>query len=76
MDGNNTQIRIVVKKENGVVECLARVDDVRAQVMLSLSTDFEDFSVFKPAPLHGRSANTMFDQLIAWGSALRVMRRK
>ena len=29
MDGNNTQIRIVVKKENGVVECLTRVSLVR-----------------------------------------------
>src|SRR6266581_5783665 len=28
------------------------VADVRAQVMLSLYTDFENFSVFKPAPHH------------------------
>jgi NAD(P)H-dependent FMN reductase len=53
-----------------------QVADVRAQVMLSLFTDFENFSVFKPAPLHEKSVNTMLDQLIAWGSALKVMRRK
>jgi hypothetical protein len=44
--------------------------------MLSLFTDFENFSVFKPAPLHEKSVNTMLDQVIAWGSALKEMRRK
>jgi NAD(P)H-dependent FMN reductase len=53
-----------------------QVADVRAQVMLSLFTDFENFSVFKPAPLHEKSVNNMLDQVIAWGSALKEMRRK
>jgi len=51
-----------------------QVADVRAQVMLSLFTDFENFSVFKPAPSHEKSVNTMFDQVIAWGGALKIMR--
>ena len=44
-----------------------QVADVRAQVGLSLFTDFENFSVFKPAPQQEKSVNAMFDQVIAWG---------
>ena len=47
---------------------------VRAQVMLSLFTDFENFSKFKPDPRHEKSLNTMFDQVIAWGTALKTLR--
>jgi NAD(P)H-dependent FMN reductase len=53
-----------------------QVADVRAQVALSLFTDFENFSTFKPAPLHEKSVNTMLDQVIAWGSALKIVRNK
>lgn len=48
--------------------------DVRSQVMLSLSTDFENMSVFKPAACHEQSVNAMLDQLIAWGGALKTLR--
>jgi len=51
-----------------------QIADVRAQVMLSLFTDFEKFSVFKPAPHHEKSLNTMLDQVIAWGTALKTLR--
>ena len=53
-----------------------QVADVRAQVMLSLFTDFENFSVFKPAPSHEKSVNNMLDQVIAWGGALKALRTK
>ena len=36
-----------------------QVADVKAQVGLSLFTDFEDFSVFKPAPQREKSVNAM-----------------
>jgi len=52
-----------------------QVADVRAQVGLSLFTDFEDFSVFKPASHHEKSVNTMLDQVIAWGGALKKLRK-
>lgn len=52
------------------------VADVRAQVMLSLFTDFENFSKFKPDPRHVAEVNTMLDQVIAWGSALRSVRNE
>jgi NAD(P)H-dependent FMN reductase len=53
-----------------------QVADVRAQVMLSLFTDFENFSTFKPAAMHEKSVNTLLDQVIAWGSALKTLRGK
>ena len=51
-----------------------QVATVRAQVALSLFTDFENFSVFKPAPYHEKSLGQMLDQVIAWGGALRSLR--
>src|SRR6202047_2116161 len=36
-----------------------KVADVRNQVLLSLFTDFEDFSVFKPAAQHEKSVNAV-----------------
>jgi alpha/beta superfamily hydrolase len=53
-----------------------QVADVRAQVMLSLFTDFENFSVFKPAPMHEKNINTMLDQLVAWGEVMKGVRKK
>lgn len=52
-----------------------QVADVRSQVALSLFTDFENFSVFKPAAQHEKSAEAMLDQVIAWGTALRRLRK-
>ena len=51
------------------------VADVRQQVLLSLFTDFENFSKFKPAAMHEKSLHTMLDQLVKWGTALRNVRQ-
>lgn len=51
-----------------------QVADVRAQVMLSLFTDFENFTTFKPAAFHEKSVNAMLDQLVAWGAAMKTLR--
>lgn len=51
-----------------------QVADVRTQVFLSLFTDFENFSIFKPAPVHEKNLNNMIDQIITWGSALKTIR--
>jgi len=53
-----------------------QVATVRAQVMLSLSTDFENFAAFKPSPRQEASVNAMLDQVIAWGGALKALREK
>lgn len=52
------------------------VADVRAQVMLSLFTDFENFTTFKPAEHHVKSVGTMLDQVVAWSGALQALRNK
>jgi NAD(P)H-dependent FMN reductase len=51
-----------------------KVADVRAQVALSLYTDFENFSTFKPGPHQQAAVNAMLDDLIPWGRALQTLR--
>lgn len=53
-----------------------QVADVRAQVALSLRTDFENFTTFKPADHHEKAVNAMLDQVIAWGDALKPLRAR
>jgi NAD(P)H-dependent FMN reductase len=53
-----------------------QIADVRAQVMLSLVTDFENYSSFKPASYHDDTLNTMLDQVIAWAGALQPLRKE
>ena len=53
-----------------------QVADVRNQVGLSLFTDFENFTIFKPAAKQEKSGNSMLDQVIAWGGALKALREK
>jgi NAD(P)H-dependent FMN reductase len=50
------------------------VASVRAQVTLSLFTDFENYSILKPAPRQEAAANLLFDQVIAWSGALKTLR--
>ena len=51
-----------------------KVADVRAQVALSLFTDFENYVTFKPAPHQERTVTAMLDDVVAWGEALKSMR--
>jgi NAD(P)H-dependent FMN reductase len=51
-----------------------QVADVREQIALSLFTDFENHSVFKPASLHEKKVGTMLNQVISWGTALKGVR--
>ena len=51
-----------------------QIADVRAQVLLSLYTDFENFSTFKPSAVNETALTAMLDQLVAWGGALKTMR--
>jgi NAD(P)H-dependent FMN reductase len=48
--------------------------DVRQQVALSLITEFENFSVFKPGDYNLPALNTLLDQVIAWSTALAQVR--
>src|SRR4051812_22162054 len=61
------QLRLVLAEVN--------VATVRAQVLLSLMTDFESFTTFRPASHHDKSIGTVLDQLVAWGGALKPLRK-
>jgi NAD(P)H-dependent FMN reductase len=52
-----------------------QVADVRAQVALSLFTDFENFSTFKPGPQHEGTLGVVLDQTVAWTKALETLRK-
>ena len=52
-----------------------QVAHVSAQVELSLFTDFEDFTSFNPAGRHEDTLTTLLDQVLAWGAALKPLRR-
>ena len=51
-----------------------KVATVRAQVQLSLYTDFENFSIFKPHHIHEKSINTLLNELVAWADAMKSLR--
>jgi NAD(P)H-dependent FMN reductase len=51
-----------------------QIADVRAQVALSLRTDFENYSVFAPAAYHEGMVSTMLDQTVSWAGALATVR--
>jgi NAD(P)H-dependent FMN reductase len=53
-----------------------QVATVRPQVGLSLFTDFERATVFKPTPIQEQSLNTVLDHVVAWSSALKVLRKQ
>jgi NAD(P)H-dependent FMN reductase len=53
-----------------------QIATVRNQVLLSIFTDFENFSIFKPNARHEQSVNAMFDQVISWGGALKTLRKE
>ncbi|MDT4948967.1 MAG: hypothetical protein QOJ37_1562, partial [Pseudonocardiales bacterium] len=48
--------------------------DVRQQVALSLITEFENFSVFKPGDYNIPALATLLDQVVAWSAALAPLR--
>jgi NAD(P)H-dependent FMN reductase len=48
--------------------------DVRAQVALSLVTDFENWTTFLPNERHEQSLGATLDQVVAWSAALAPLR--
>lgn len=51
-----------------------KIADVREQVALSLFEDFRNMAEFTPRDLHLASLDTMLDQLLRWGAALKTVR--
>ncbi len=50
------------------------VATVRAQVMLSLYTDFQNFTTFTPDARHAQGVQRMLDQVVSWGEAMSTVR--
>jgi NAD(P)H-dependent FMN reductase len=53
-----------------------QIADVRTHVALSLFTDFDKDSLFKPQKLHEANVTSMLDQLIRWSKALKNVRQE
>ena len=51
-----------------------QIADVRVHPTLSLFTDFENFTTFKPSTLHLDNMNAMLDQVVTWSTALKTIR--
>jgi NAD(P)H-dependent FMN reductase len=49
--------------------------DVRQQVALSMFTEFENFSVFKPGDFNRAALDVLLDQVVAWSTALAPLRQ-
>jgi NAD(P)H-dependent FMN reductase len=80
---NNKSVGFVAYGGNGgarAVEMLRQIvsnvelADVRAQVGLSLFTDFENLTTVRPGSHLAATVTTMLDQVIAWSSALKPLR--
>jgi NAD(P)H-dependent FMN reductase len=52
-----------------------KMADVRQQVTLALSTEFENYSVFKPGDYQIPQLKTLLDEVVAWSTALATLRR-
>lgn len=70
--GSSGGVRAVEQLRLVMAEC--QVATVREQVMLSLRTDFENFSKFKPQDYHLKKLDTLFDQVIEWGEVMKETR--
>jgi NAD(P)H-dependent FMN reductase len=51
-----------------------KIADVRSQVALSIFTDFENYTVFKPGDRREAEVNRVLDEVIAWSAALQPLR--
>lgn len=59
-----------------LVMASVQVATVRPQVGLSLFTDFENATVFKPAATQEKNLNDLLDHVIAWSGTPRVLRER
>jgi len=51
-----------------------KIADVRTHPTISLFTDFENGTEFKPQALHVDNVNAMLDEVVAWSGALKTLR--
>jgi len=72
--GSSGGMRAVEQLRLTLVEL--QMASVRAQLNLSIYTDFENFKVFKPTAFHETRVNQILDQVVAWSTALKTVREK
>jgi hypothetical protein len=53
-----------------------QIADVGGQVALSLFDDFDESGAFKPRTVHLAAVDTMLDQLVGWGGAMKRYREE
>ena len=68
------QPREVIKRAGIPVTDFGFTTDATVTTAAPTFTDFENFSVFKPADHHEKSVTTMLDQVVAWGGAMKTLR--
>ena len=51
-----------------------KIAAVRSQLALSLFSDFENFTQFKPTSQHGKRLNTMIDEVVTMGETMKTLR--
>jgi NAD(P)H-dependent FMN reductase len=49
--------------------------DVREQLLLYLTSDFENYSTFKPTEAHEEQLNKVLDQVVRWAKAMQTIRK-
>jgi NAD(P)H-dependent FMN reductase len=52
-----------------------QVATIRTQLTLNSYTDFDNFYDFKPTGQHEETLNTVLDQVVSWGTALKSVRQ-
>jgi NAD(P)H-dependent FMN reductase len=52
-----------------------QIATVRAQVMLSLATDFENYTTFRPDPSKEKTVERTIAQVVSWSRALEAVRK-
>lgn len=57
-----------------IVMAELQVATIRTQLAFSLRSDFENYTVFKPAPYHVKTLNALIDQLLDWAGAMKTVR--
>jgi NAD(P)H-dependent FMN reductase len=74
-DWNNKAVGFVSYGSAGGARAVElQMADVRRQVVLSLITELQNFSVFKPGDYNLTALHTMLDQIVVWSTALAPLR--
>jgi hypothetical protein len=64
----------VIERFDGLVAAELQLATVRAQVSLSLYTDYENFQVLAPQEARATELDALLDQVVRWSSALATIR--